>query len=63
MKVFLLFLKSAGVHTRPAGNSGIKDLTCIYNGLGIVVLSTPQGVLSDNEARRQSRWRSAVSGI
>ena len=31
--------------------SGIKDLTRIYNGLGIAVLSTPQGVLSDNEAR------------
>ena len=31
--------------------SGIKDLTRVYNGLGIAVLSTPQGVLSDNEAR------------
>ena len=31
--------------------SGIKDLARIYNGLGIAVLSTPQGVLSDNEAR------------
>lgn len=31
--------------------SGIKDLTRVYNGLGISVLSTPQGVLSDAEAR------------
>lgn len=31
--------------------SGIADLPRIYNGLGIAILSTPQGVLSDNEAR------------
>lgn len=31
--------------------SGVKDLTRMYNGLGISVLSTPQGVLSDAEAR------------
>lgn len=31
--------------------SGVKDLTRVYNGLGISVLSTPQGVLSDAEAR------------
>ena len=31
--------------------SGIKDLTRVYNGLGIAILSTPRGVLSDNEAR------------
>jgi small subunit ribosomal protein S8 len=30
---------------------GIKDLSRVYNGLGIAILSTPQGVLSDNEAR------------
>ncbi len=29
----------------------IKDLPRVYNGLGISVLSTPQGVMSDNEAR------------
>ncbi len=31
--------------------SGIKDMAKIYNGLGIAILSTPRGVLSDNEAR------------
>ncbi len=29
----------------------IKDLARYYNGLGISILSTPQGVMSDNEAR------------
>ena len=31
--------------------SGIDDLKRVYNGLGIAILSTPRGVLSDNEAR------------
>ena len=31
--------------------SKIKDLQRVYNGLGISILSTPQGVLSDGEAR------------
>lgn len=31
--------------------SKIKDLPKFYNGLGISILSTPRGVLSDNEAR------------
>jgi small subunit ribosomal protein S8 len=30
--------------------SRIADLQRIYNGLGIAILSTPRGVLSDNEA-------------
>ncbi|MBI3418823.1 MAG: 30S ribosomal protein S8 [Proteobacteria bacterium] len=29
----------------------LKDLPRVYNGLGISILSTPQGVMSDNEAR------------
>ncbi|MDB5477875.1 MAG: ribosomal protein [Alphaproteobacteria bacterium] len=29
----------------------INDLKPIYNGLGMAILSTPQGVMSDNEAR------------
>ncbi len=33
--------------------SGIKDLGRVFNGLGISILSTPRGVLSDNEAREQ----------
>ncbi|HJN03998.1 MAG TPA: 30S ribosomal protein S8, partial [Alphaproteobacteria bacterium] len=31
--------------------SGIKDLPRIRNGLGISILSTPRGVMSDNRAR------------
>jgi small subunit ribosomal protein S8 len=31
--------------------SKIKDLQRVYNGLGIAILSTPRGVLSDAEAR------------
>ena len=31
--------------------SRISDLPRIYNGLGIAILSTPRGIMSDNEAR------------
>ena len=31
--------------------SKIKDLQRVYNGLGISILSTPRGVMSDQEAR------------
>jgi small subunit ribosomal protein S8 len=31
--------------------SKIRDLPRVYNGLGIAILSTPQGVMSDTEAR------------
>ena len=31
--------------------SRIADLQRVYNGLGISILSTPRGVMSDNEAR------------
>jgi len=31
--------------------SKINDLQRVYNGLGIAILSTPRGVMSDNEAR------------
>jgi small subunit ribosomal protein S8 len=31
--------------------SKIKDLSRVYNGLGISILSTPRGVMSDAEAR------------
>ena len=34
--------------------SGIKDLGKVFNGLGVSILSTPRGVLSDNEARAQN---------
>lgn len=31
--------------------SGVRKMQPIYNGLGIAILSTPRGVMSDNEAR------------
>jgi small subunit ribosomal protein S8 len=31
--------------------SKLSDLPRIYNGLGIAIVSTPRGVMSDNEAR------------
>ena len=34
--------------------SKIKDLPRVYNGLGISILSTPRGVLSDAEAREHN---------
>ncbi len=34
--------------------SKISDLPRFYNGLGIQILSTPRGVLSDHEARLQN---------
>ena len=32
--------------------SSVKDLPRVYNGLGISIISTPMGVMSDNEARK-----------
>jgi small subunit ribosomal protein S8 len=34
--------------------SGSKELPRIRNGLGVVIVSTPRGVLSDAEAREQN---------
>ena len=34
--------------------SGAKDLPTVRNGLGITIVSTPRGVLSDAEARIQN---------
>ena len=31
--------------------TGVKDLPRVYNGLGIAILSTPKGVMSDADAR------------
>lgn len=34
--------------------SSVKDLPRFYNGLGVSILSTPKGVMSDTEARDQN---------
>jgi small subunit ribosomal protein S8 len=31
--------------------AGLQELPSVYNGLGIAILSTPRGVVSDTEAR------------
>ncbi|MEL6373776.1 MAG: 30S ribosomal protein S8 [Pseudomonadota bacterium] len=31
--------------------SGVRDIPTVANGLGVSILSTPQGVMSDNKAR------------
>ncbi len=34
--------------------SGVNDLPRFYNGLGILVVSTPQGVMADHKARAEN---------
>jgi len=34
--------------------SSVKDLPRVRNGLGIAIVSTPKGVMSDNDARAQN---------
>ena len=34
--------------------SSVETLPTVYNGLGIAVLSTPKGVMSDADARTQN---------
>ncbi|HEY7766523.1 MAG TPA: 30S ribosomal protein S8, partial [Aestuariivirgaceae bacterium] len=34
--------------------ASVGTLPTVYNGLGISILSTPKGVMSDNEARSQN---------
>ncbi len=46
-------IKQIGRVSKPGRRvySKIADLQRVYNGLGIAILSTPRGVMSDNEAR------------
>jgi small subunit ribosomal protein S8 len=34
--------------------SGVDDIPAVYNGLGVVVLSTPKGVITDYEAKHSN---------
>ena len=43
--------------------SGVRDLSRVYNGLGIAILSTPRGVLSDAEARAQNVGGAALCEV
>ena len=43
---------------------GVKDIPSVRNGLGVSIVSTPKGVMSDAAARvRQCRRRSALHGL
>lgn len=46
-------IKQIGRVSKPGRRvySKISDLPRVFNGLGIAILSTPRGVMSDNEAR------------
>ena len=43
--------------------SKIKDLPRIYNGLGISIISTPRGVMSDAEARAANVGGEVLCGV
>ena len=49
-------IREIGRISRPGRRvySGIKALPRYYRGLGITILATPRGVLSDNEARTEN---------
>jgi small subunit ribosomal protein S8 len=34
--------------------SAVRDLTTVANGLGVAILSTPKGVMSDSRAREEN---------
>ena len=42
------------IHSTLRGYSGSRELPRIRNGLGMTIVSTPRGVLSDAEARDQN---------
>jgi small subunit ribosomal protein S8 len=46
-------IREIGCISRPGRKvySGIKELPRVHGGLGIAILSTPKGVMSDGEAR------------
>lgn len=46
-------IKSIAVISTPGQRvyAGVKEIPVVSNGLGMVILSTPQGVLSDMEAK------------
>jgi len=47
----MLAARSCAASSKSRVYSKIKDLPRFYNGLGISILSTPKGVMSDHEAR------------
>ena len=43
--------------------AGSTELKPVLGGLGISVISTSRGVISDREARQATRWRSALRDL
>jgi small subunit ribosomal protein S8 len=62
IEVFLKYLqndsviKSINVVSKPSKRvyKGVKELPSFYNGLGISIISTPKGILTDEQARQFS---------
>ena len=49
-------IKEIGRVSKPGRRvySGVKDLPRFYNGLGILIVSTPHGVMADHKARNEN---------
>jgi small subunit ribosomal protein S8 len=47
-------IKEIEVISRPGRRaySGVDDIPVVYNGLGVIILSTPRGVITDYDAKR-----------
>jgi small subunit ribosomal protein S8 len=47
-------IKEIEVISRPGRRvyAGVDDIPVVYNGLGVVILSTPRGVMTDYDAKR-----------
>ena len=41
--------------------AGAEELPKVLGGLGIAIISTNKGVLTDKEARKVERWRRSIS--
>jgi small subunit ribosomal protein S8 len=47
-------IKEIEVLSRPGRRvyAGVADIPVVYNGLGVIILSTPRGVMTDYDAKR-----------
>jgi small subunit ribosomal protein S8 len=47
-------IKEIEVMSKPGRRvySGVEDIPVVYNGLGVIILSTPRGIITDYDAKR-----------